>query len=310
MTSESRGNSVRGIIPPMATPLASIDELDVPGLEKLTEHILQGGAHALFLLGTTGEGPALSYKVRQELVQRTCRQVAGRVPVLVGITDSAFPEMLRMADSAAEFGADAVVVAPPFYFQLGQPDLLRLIEGLADHSALPIYLYNQPELTKINFSPDTVSRAAEIPKVAGIKDSSGDMSYLKELLARRSSRPDFKIFVGPEHLLEEALECGADGGVPGGANIFPDLPVQLYRAHERGDRAQVHAIQERINMIGSPIWNTGEAGPGYLRRLKCALNVLGLCSPRPAWPYIESAPEERAQIEQHLTQCGLKPVSF
>lgn len=294
-----------GIIPPVATPLAGPDELDVPGLERLIEHILLGGAHGLFILGTTGEGPALSYHLRRELIHRTCRQVAGRVPVLVAVTDSASAEMLHMADCAAESGATAIVVAPPYYFPLGQPDLLRLIEDLAGRSALPLYLYNQPELTKTSFSPETVERASQIPKVAGIKDSSGDMRYLRQVLERVSSRPGFSVLVGPEHLLLEALHSGAHGGVPGGANIFPELVVRLYRAYMSDDEGTARELQERIIAIGAPIWTSREAGPAYLRRLKCALSLLGLCSAKPAWPCVESAADERHQIENHLREHGI-----
>lgn len=303
----SKDAPIRGIVPPMATPLAGPDELDVAGLERLIEHILKGGVHGLFILGTTGEGPALSYRLRRELVRRVCRQVGGRVPVLVGITDSAYPEMVQMAECAAGAGASGVVVAPPFYFQLSPADLLRMIESLAGHSALPVYLYNQPQLTKMSFDPDVVERSAEIPNVAGLKDSSGDMSYLRDVIGRVRARSGFTVLVGPEHLLEEALHLGAHGGVPGGANIFPDLPVKLYQAcMDRNDRV-AGEIQNRIVAIGSPIWTNNEAGPGYLRRLKCALNLLGLCSGRPAWPYIESAPEERGQIENHLRANGFLP---
>lgn len=301
------GAPVRGIVPPMATPLAGPDELDVAGLERLIEHILKGGVHGLFILGTTGEGPALSYRLRRELIQRVCGQIGGRVPVLVGVTDSAYPEMVQMADCAAKFGASGVVVAPPFYFQLSAADLLRLVESLAGSSALPVYLYNQPELTKMSFSPEMVERAAEIPNVAGLKDSSGDMDYLKEVMGRVGSRSAFTVLVGPEHLLAEALDCGAHGGVPGGANIFPELPVRLYKAYQEGNDAVGRELQKRIVAIGSPIWTNSEAGPGYLRRLKCALNLLGLCSAKPAWPYMESALEEREQIERHLHANGFLP---
>src|SRR6266478_8353138 len=103
-----------GIIPPMVTPLRRRDELDVPGLERLLEHILAGGVHGLFVLGTTGEAPSLSYRLRRELIERTCRQVAGRVPVLVGITDTAFVEAVQLSHFAAETGAQALVLAPPY----------------------------------------------------------------------------------------------------------------------------------------------------------------------------------------------------
>ena len=306
MNTQEKLRPLRGIIPPMATPLASIDALDVPGLEALIEHILGGGAHALFILGTTGEGPALSYRLRRELIERVCAQVGTRVPVLVGITDTAYAESLHLAEFAAKAGASAVVAAPPFYFQIGQNDLLRLTESLAGESALPLYLYNQPALTKISFHPETVARAAEISNVWGVKDSSGDMSYLKQVLSLvGQSHPEFSVLVGPEHLLAEALTCGAHGGVPGGANIFPTLPVHLYQAFLDGRLEEMQEIQAKMVSIGDPIWNVGETEPGYLRRLKCALSVLGLCSGLPTWPYQQSTPEERTQIEEHLRQHGI-----
>ena len=307
MSAELMERPVQGIVPPMATPLAGRDQLDVDGLERLIEHIVEGGVHGLFLLGTTGEGPVLSYRLRRELIERTCRQVAGRVPVLVGVTDSSHVEMLRMTEYAAQAGANAVVVAPPFYYPLSQADLLRLVESLASQSALPIYLYNHPELTKTSFAPQTVAQAMSIPRIAGIKDSSGDMLYLKKVLERVRAKPDFRVLVGPEHLLEEALRCGAHGGVPGGANIFPELPVRLYEAFKSGDEHLAREIQERMVIIGRPIWECNEAGPGYLRRLKCALNLMGLCQAKPAWPCIESDDKERGQIEAHLRKQGLLP---
>lgn len=305
MSSRLTQAPVHGIIPPMATPLAGPDELDVHGLGRLIEHILEGGVHGLFILGTTGEGPALSYKIRRELIERTCRQVAGRVPVLVGVTDSAYPEMLQMTECAAASGANAVVVAPPFYFPLSQSDLLRLVEGLSSHSALPLYLYNQPELTKTSFTPETVERASGIPGIAGIKDSSGELDYLKAVLGRMRGHPEFAVLVGPEHLLHEALRSGAHGGVPGGANIFPKLPVRLYRAFLDGNEAIARELQEQMVTLGRPIWERSEAGPGYLRRLKCALNLMGLCLASPAWPCIESTAEERLEMERHLRKHGI-----
>jgi dihydrodipicolinate synthase/N-acetylneuraminate lyase len=309
MNTEGKLRPLRGIIPPMATPLASIDALDLPGLEALIEHILGGGAHALFILGTTGEGPALSYRVRRELIERVCAQVGTRVPVLVGITDTAYAESLHLAEFAAKSGAAAVVVAPPFYFRISQSDILRLIESLAKGSALPLYLYNQPELTKISFQPETVARAAEIPNVWGLKDSSGHMSYLKAVLSLvGKAHPEFSILVGPEHLLAEALLCGAHGGVPGGANIFPTLPVRLYQAFLDGRHDEMQELQAQMVRIGDPIWNASETEPGYLRRLKCALSVLGLCSGVPTWPYQQSIQDERRQIEEHLRRQGIVPT--
>src|SRR5437867_968915 len=104
-----------GIVPPLVTPLRDRDALDLAGLEKLIEHVLGGGVSGLFVLGTTGEGPSLSYRLRRELVERVCKQVNRRVPVLVGITDTAFVESVNVARASADAGADGLVVAPPYY---------------------------------------------------------------------------------------------------------------------------------------------------------------------------------------------------
>src|SRR3954471_11457309 len=157
----------RGIIPPMVTPLQARDALDLPGLERLIEHILGGGVHGLFLLGTTGEAPGLSHRLRCELVERTCEQVSGRVPVLVGITDTSFVESVEMAEHAADAGAQAVVLAPPYYFPAGQPELAEYIEQVAAAVPLPLLLYNMPSHTKLSFEPGTIARALQIPNVVG-----------------------------------------------------------------------------------------------------------------------------------------------
>src|SRR4029079_13658389 len=114
--SSSLPTPLRGIIPPMITPLLDRDTLDAAGLERLVEHLLAGGVHGLFILGTTGEARSLSYCRRHELVNRVCKQVDGRVPVLVGITDTSFVESVNLATHAALAGAASVVLSAPYYF--------------------------------------------------------------------------------------------------------------------------------------------------------------------------------------------------
>jgi 4-hydroxy-tetrahydrodipicolinate synthase len=226
--------------------------------------------------------------------------------VLVGITDSAYIESLQLAEFSAKAGASAVVASTPFYFRFGQTDILRLIESLAKDSSLPLFLYNQPELTKISFEPQTVARAAEIPNVAGVKDSGGQIGYIKQVLSLvGKSHPEFSVLVGPESLLAEALLCGAHGGVPGGANIFPDLPVRLYQASVDGKHQEMQELQAKMIEIGAPIWNIGEEAPTFLSRLKGALAVLGICSGLPTWPYRQVTADEERKISEHLKKHGI-----
>jgi 4-hydroxy-tetrahydrodipicolinate synthase len=164
----------------MVTPLKDRDTLDLWGLERLVEHILGGGVQGLFILGTTGEGPSLSYRLRCELIERVCGQVNGRVPVLVGVTDTAFVESVNLAGIAADEGAAAVVLAPPYYFPAGQAELLEYLEHIATELPLPVFLYNMPSHTKIKFELGTLRQALTLPNVMGLKDSSGDLEYFRQ----------------------------------------------------------------------------------------------------------------------------------
>ena len=145
----------------MVTPLRGRDELDLAGLERLIEHILSGGVDGLFILGTTGEGPSLSYHLRRELIERACRLVRARVPVLVGITDTAFVESLNLARAAADAGADALVAAPPYYLPGGQPEAREYLAHLVPELPLPLFLYNMPSHTKLAFGPRVIGSDAQ-----------------------------------------------------------------------------------------------------------------------------------------------------
>src|SRR3569623_2145454 len=198
-----------GIIPPMATPLTDRDTLDVVGLERLIEHILAGDVHGLCILGTTGEAPSLSYRLRRELIERSCRLVAGRVPVLVGITDTSFVESVILARHSADHGAAGVVASTPYYFPAGQPELIEYVTRLTAELPLPLYLYNMPMMTKVIFEPATVRVLLDNQRVIGIKDSSGNLEYFDEVLAIARDRPDWTVLVGPEHLLADVVRKGA-----------------------------------------------------------------------------------------------------
>ena len=181
----------------MVTPLKDRDTLDLAGLERLVEHILAGGVHGLFLLGTTGEGPSLSYRVRCELIERVCGQVDGRVPVLVGVTDTSFVESVNLAGIAADEGAAAVVLAAPYYFPAGQPELMEYLEHIAVEMPLPVFLYNMPSHTKIKFELGTLRQALALPNVVGLKDSSGDLDYFQQAVEVIRGFPGASLLMGP-----------------------------------------------------------------------------------------------------------------
>ncbi len=290
-----------GIIPPMITPLSGRDTLDVAGLERLIEHILTGGAHGLFLLGTTGEGPSHSYRLRKELVERSCRLVKGRVPVLVGISDTAFVESVNVARWAADAGADALVVAPPYYLPGGQPELQEYLSHLVPELPLPLFLYNMPSLTKVSFEPETVRRAMDEPRIIGIKDSSGNMTYFHRLAALLSHRPDWALLMGPEELLPDAILAGGHGGVHGGANLFPALYVQLFEASRAGDLTRVRLLHAQVMTICEQLYHVGRHPSAFIKSLKCALSLLGVCDDFMAEPFARFHEPERRRVHEILS---------
>ena len=295
-----------GIIPPMITPLLGRDILDVEGLERLVERMIQGGVSGLFALGTTGEAPSHSYRLRRDLVQHTCRIVAGRVPVLVGITDTSLAESAHLAREVAELGASAVVTSAPFYFPAGQPELREYLEELLPELPLPLMLYNMPALTKVSFHEEVVSWAMDQEKIIGLKDSSGDLVYFKRMLRLASTkRPDWPLLVGPEELLAEAVLAGGHGGVNGGANLFPELYVEMFEAASSGDLTRTRELSSRILALSEAIYSVGQHGSAIIKGIKCSLSILGVCDDFMAAPFHRFHQAERETLAQRLPQLGI-----
>ena len=291
--------SYRGIVPPVITPLSDRDTLDIEGLERLLEHMISAGVHGLFVLGTTGEGPSLSYRLRGEVIQHACRITQNRVPVFVGVTDTAMMESIRLSSLAADAGAQAVVLATPYYFPAGQTELTQYIKHLVPELSLPVMLYNMPSMTKLWFEKETLESFIGLERLIGVKDSSGDMDYFKQLCALKSQRPDWSIFIGPEERMIESIPLGASGGVNGGANIFPRLFVEAYEAAVAGDAPRSEALQKQIIAFGE-IYTIGRYASRFIKATKCAASILGLCDDFMAEPFNRFYPEDRKKVEAIL----------
>jgi 4-hydroxy-tetrahydrodipicolinate synthase len=287
---------LRGIVPPLVTPLLDNTTLDIDGLERLIEHVVSGGVHGIFILGTTGEGPSLSIDLKKEMIKQTARILNKRLPLLVGISDTSIVESIRLSEFSCESGADAVVSAPPYYFTTAQPELAEFYESLIPQLELPLYLYNMPGMTKMSFAPETVKRIAESEKVIGFKDSSANGTYFQKVMYEMRAHKDFSIFIGPEEMMAELVLMGADGGVNGGANLFPKLYVELYSAASCGNVEEVKRLQLKVMQISATIYNAGSYGSSFLKGIKCSLSVLGICNDFMASPFNRFDNEYRKKI--------------
>ncbi len=307
--------ALNGIVPPLVTPLTKNYDLDVDDLEKLINHVIDGGVNGVFILGTTGELSRFTSAIKKSVIENTCRFVNGRVPVLVGITDTSFQESIRLEKIAYQSGANAVVLAPPFYYHVEQDELLDYYREISEQIELPLYLYNMPSRTNIDIKVDTVLRAAEIPGIVGIKDSSGDFLYLQKLLFALRKYPEFSVFVGPEEIMAPSVLFGASGGVNGGANLYPELYVKLYEASVKKDFETIYKLQNIITHISSTLYQAGNESPNYIKILKEALRQNGICKEYMARPYLPYSDEEKLEIASCLDKINVpgnlksKPVA-
>lgn len=295
---------LKGIIPPLVTPLLSDNEIDIKGLEKLIEHVISGGVHGIFLLGTTGEAPNLSYELRKELIEKACAFINKRVAVLVGITDTNFEGSLDIADVSKKAGADAVVIAPPYYVPMAQIEMVEYLEDLVPKLPLPFVLYNMPSCTKMHMTLNTVKRAKELGAL-GIKDSSGDMFYLYSLIEEFKDSPEFSIITGTEIYIPETIIHGGHGAVSGGANIYPRLFADLYEASEAKDMERIEVLRKKIMELGKKIYDVGQYTSKHIKTSKCALSLMGICNDYVAHPLRKFNEPERKRIQQALKEINL-----
>jgi 2-dehydro-3-deoxy-D-pentonate aldolase len=292
---------LRGVIPPVVTPLINDNELDEPGLERLISHLLEGGVHGIFLLGTTGEATSLRYKLREKFVRQACALIDKRVPVLAGITDTSFDGSVEMAHVCKDAGADMVVVAPPYYFPISQNEMRWYLDDLVPKLPLPYLLYNMPSHTKLHMSVKTVEHAKDLGAL-GVKDSSGDMVYLFSLIDTFKNSPDFSVISGVELFIPETIFQGGHGAIAGGANMFPRLYVDYYQAAVERDFHRIDFLRRIVMRIYNTIYNVGTFTSRYTVGTKCALAVMDICNDYVAHPLRTFEGPQREAIIQYVEE--------
>ncbi len=285
-----------GIVPPLLTPLTPQGELDTAGLEQLLERVIEGGVSGVFVLGTTGEAPSLSYEVRRQTITAACQQAAFRVPVLVGVTDSAPSETIALAKHAAEAGAQAIVAAPPFYFPMNQQEMIAYFTDLAEQSPLPLYLYNMPGMTKVFIEDGTVAELMKHENIIGVKDSSGDMNHFHRLMRLAAADPKFTVLIGPEELTAEAMLFGGHGGVNGGANLHPRLYVAMAEAAAAGDLPRARRLHSQVMQLAA-MYRSSASSSTIIASLKYALSQLGVCGESTSSLFPSLQPHQRKAID-------------
>ena len=226
----------RGSAPALVTPFTPDNDLDESAFRALIEAQIDGGVAALVVLGTTGENPTVTDNERRQLVDWAVDTTDGRVPIIVGTGTNNTAQSIRFSKEAEQAGADGLLVVGPYYNKPSQDNFVAHTAAIADASDLPIVLYNVPGRTSFNITAETTLRLAEeVPQVAGMKEASGDLAQITDILAHR---PDgFAVYAGDDEMTLPVTLLGGDGVVSVISNALPGAFSMLTRAALAGDIA-------------------------------------------------------------------------
>jgi 4-hydroxy-tetrahydrodipicolinate synthase len=302
-----------GVVPPVCTPLTPDREVDVPSLLRLVDHLVEAGVHGLFVLGTSSEAAHLTDEQRRLVVETVATHVGGHLPVLAGAIDMTTPRVLDHVASVTAAGAEAVVVTAPFYTRTHPAEIARHYRLVAAASPVPVIAYDLPAGVHTKLPADVVLELAAEGVLAGLKDSSGDLAGFREVVTGARTHPGitgFSALTGSEVIVDAALALGADGAVPGLANVDPHGYVRLDRLWRAGDRDRARAEQERLCTLFGMVRVADPARMGAsssaIGAFKAALHLRGVIDcPVTAQPQVPLSAQEVERVGTFLAGAGL-----
>ncbi|HEY3510596.1 dihydrodipicolinate synthase family protein [Kribbella sp. NPDC051137] len=302
-----------GVVPPLVTPLTPSYDVDTASLARLIQYQLTGGVDGVFVLGTSGEGTFLTDEQRQVVLETTVAEVAGQVPVLAGVIDTSTNRVAAHVSAALKAGVDGLVATAPFYAATHPAEIERHFKRLAAQAEdTPLYAYDIPPRAGTKLPASLVISLGEQGVIAGVKDSSGQETSLRELvISRREKHLDgFTIMTGSEVTVDSSLAFGVDGVVPGLGNVDPAGYVRLYKAAVAGEAVAAREEQDRLfrlfDIIKVPDRSRMGASSSALGAFKAGLHLLGVIDcPITAYPCIPLSDTEIAAIRPLLDRAGL-----
>jgi 4-hydroxy-tetrahydrodipicolinate synthase len=299
--------AMHGVVPPVVTPLMPDYTVDYPSFTRVIEHLIAGGVHGLFFLGSTSEVVFHDAPARRAILEHAVKVVNGRLPVLTGVVDPTTDRVIAHAQVAKSIGVDGVVVTAPFYTRTSQAEIIDHFRMIRDEVELPVIAYDIPVCVHVKLERATVAAMAEKGIIAGLKDSSGDDGNLRAVMMETAGK--IWAMTGSELVVDSALQMGAQGVVPGLGNVDPAGYVRLYDAAKRGDWAAARREQERLCRLfgmvtaGLPRTSFGASGVGSF---KTAMKALGIIDHNTmARPQRTLNAEETQIVLRHVREAGL-----
>jgi len=286
-----------GAMTALVTPFRD-GEVDARALEALVEAQIAGGINALVPCGSTGEAATLTHEEHLAVVRAVVRAARGRLPVIAGTGSNSTAEAIRLTRGAEEAGADAALLISPYYNKPTQDGIYRHYAAVADATGLPLILYNIPGRTGSNITPDTIARLARLPNIAGVKEASGNLAQVLEIIDE--SGPDFGIYSGDDILTLPIMAAGGHGVIAVGANLMPRAYVELTDALLAGDLERARMQNHRLLPLMMAL--TLEVNP---IPVKTALAMMGQCADEFRLPLTPMSPGARVRLEDVLREYEL-----
>ena len=290
----------RGIIPAMVTPIDENGRINESSLRKLTNHLIDGGVHGLFPVGSQGEFFSLTFAQKNEAIRIVVDETRGRIPVYAGTGAVTTREAIETTKMAQDWGVSAVSVITPYFLVPSQKELIEHYKAIAKSCPdLPILLYSNPDRTQVPFPTSTLLELAAVDNIVGIKDSSGDMSLTGEYI-RLTRGMNFHVLMGRDTLIYAALCYGATGSICATANVDPRVPVEIYEAFMAGDHKRALDAQYRL----APLRVAFGLGT-FPVVVKEALNMIGIEAGEAIRPVGPLTPENREKLRKVISDMGI-----
>jgi 4-hydroxy-tetrahydrodipicolinate synthase len=240
---------LQGIIPPIATPLDSDEQLDLPSLDRFVEQFIEAGVHGLWVLGTTGRFDMLPDSLQLEFTERVVEINRGRVPIVANVSDGGHRRTRDRAKAFDELAIEAYAVLPPWYLKLSAAEVVDYFRSLADTLARPIVIYNAPWVcNQLQFHD--LKKLAEHPRIVGCKDVTDDLGRPLGWSSAERRELGFSYMMGTDNLAD-ATRAGSDGFVTSISNAAPELSVAIWNAVRAGESARAFELQARLNRLGA-----------------------------------------------------------
>ncbi|BBM15288.1 4-hydroxy-tetrahydrodipicolinate synthase [Enterococcus mundtii] len=288
---------IKGSIVALVTPMTETGAVDYLGLEQLIAFHLKEQTDGLLVLGTTGESPTLSEEEEEEIVRFTVEKVNGRIPVIAGAGSNATAKTVKKVQRFAELGADQLLVITPYYNKTSDVGLLAHFKAIADASSLPIIIYNVPSRTGMTISLPVLTELAKHPRIIGIKEASGDMSYTMEVAQLIDE--SFALYSGNDDLILPILSIGGIGVISVWANIQPKVVHEVVHDYLNGNSPSAKEKQLTHLALINALFSETNPIP-----VKAAMNHLGLPAGPLRLPLIELGEEKKQQLIALLTENG------